>query len=138
ASKCDQSHKDGEKIMGTAITPHTQHKRLLRLMTPLGEDVLIPTAVSGSETLSAGFTYTLHCFSESRFDLEATELVGKAVSCSLVQADTSYRYFNGLVTRLSDLGRGHAGQRAVYELTLQPWLHLLDNHSDCRIFQQQS
>lgn len=117
---------------------HTQDKRLLRLFTPLGSDVLIPVSAHGEEVLSDGFIYTLDAFSEDRTDLQSRDLVGQRVTFALVQHSGALRYFNGYVTGLVSLGLSHNGQRAHYRLTLQSWLHFLNKGADCRIFQDQS
>lgn len=124
--------------MGVSVTPHTQNKRLLRLATPLGDDVLVPLSAEGEEVMSAGFSYGVTAFSEARHDLQPRDLVGKPVTLVLIQEDESKRYFNGYVAEFRSLGRFFNGQRSKYQFTLRPWLHFLEKSADCRIFQNLS
>lgn len=124
--------------MGSAITPHTQNKRLLRMATPLGEDVLIPLSIEGEEAMSHAWTYALKVMSEKRHDLTAKDIVGRPVTFAIVQEDNSLRYFNGYVTEFAAEGRTMGGQQSAYRLKVEPWLYLLDKGSDCRIFQEQT
>lgn len=124
--------------MGSAITPHTQNKRLLRMATPLGDDVLIPLSIEGEEAMSHGWKYELRAMSEQRHDLTPKDLIGRPVTFAIVQEDNSLRYFNGYVTEFAAEGRTMGGQQSGYRLKVEPWLYLLDKGSDCRIFQELS
>lgn len=123
--------------MGSAITPHTQNKRLLRIATPLGDDVLILLSAEGEEAMSHAWKYELRVMSERRHDLTAKDLIGRPLTFAIVQEDNSLRYFNGYVTQFSADGRTMGGQQSAYRLKVEPWLYLLDKSSDCRIFQEQ-
>lgn len=117
---------------------HTQNKRLLRLATPLGDDVLMPLSAIGEDVMSSGFSVSITAFSERRHDLQPKDLVGKTATLVIIQEDNSERYLNGYVTGFETQGRTYGGQRSQYQLTLQPWLHLLDKSADCRIYQELS
>lgn len=125
--------------MGSAISVHSQRKRLVRLATPLtGENALIPLAVEGEDAMSVGFRIGITAFSEQHHSLTTIDIVGKPVTLVIIQKDNSERYLNGYVSGLTALGRSHGGQRSTYRLVVQPWLHFLDKATACRIFQDLS
>ncbi|KAB7622614.1 type VI secretion system Vgr family protein [Alkalilimnicola sp. S0819] len=123
--------------MGVPISG-PQERRLLRLETPLGADALIPRHLSGSERLSAGFEFQLEAYSDTRHGLGAAELIGRPVGLGLATEQGAARHFHALVNGLEDLGRSQAGRRSHYRLKLVPWLWLLGQRSDCRVFQRLS
>jgi type VI secretion system secreted protein VgrG len=69
--------------------------------------------------------------------LRAEEIVGTAVDLSLALADGTRRTWNGLVTELHEGPIVTRGARH-YALTLRPWLWLMSQRQDCRIFLGQS
>ena len=114
-----------------------------RIQTHLGDDVLIAEGFQGAETLSGGFSYTLTAYSETRHDLTARDLVGTPVTFDLAQSTPEHgeggvRYFNGIISSLRPEGRIRDDQRSIYRLTVVSWLWLLEQVTDCRVFQNQS
>jgi type VI secretion system secreted protein VgrG len=115
-----------------------QKNRLLKLATPLGENVLLPTAFRGHEEMSRLFHYELELLSDNAA-ISARSLVGKNVTFSVELQDGSPRFFNGFVSRL------YAGDQSTderkrtrreYRVEVVPWLWFLTLRSDCRIFQK--
>ena len=53
-----------------------QEHRLIRLATPLGEDVLLPQHVIGHDRLGRGYEYTIDCVSV-RADLDLRTLIAQ-------------------------------------------------------------
>lgn len=120
---------------GTANQSH----RLVRLNTVLGEKTLIPTRFNSSESMSGGFSFSVHAFSESRHDLSAKDLVGTAVTIGLVKSDNKIRYFNGFVQEITALGSERDGQKSNYKLHIVSWTQLLmAKRVDTRIFQEKN
>lgn len=114
----------------------TQKNRLISVSTPLGEDNLILTAVDGSEELGKPFQYRLRMVSES-LDIDPAKLLGQPVSAQLCLQGGKKRWIHGVVRRFSAKQIGADGHRA-YEAVITPWLDLLRNNTDCRIFQNMS
>ncbi|WP_305822414.1 type VI secretion system Vgr family protein [Massilia brevitalea] len=116
-----------------AFTRTTQTTRLIRLTTPLGED-LLAECVRGEESISAGFTFRLDALSEDAH-LPLKSLLGQPALLQLMTAASrdALRPFHGHITaaRIS----GANGGLARYHLTLQPWSAFLGLGRDSRIFQ---
>ncbi|MCE9525610.1 MAG: type VI secretion system tip protein VgrG, partial [Planctomycetales bacterium] len=110
-----------------------QKTRMLGLKSPLGDDVLLLTAFSGSEEMSRLFTFELEMISDKN-DIAAKDIVGKNVSFSTKMADGSPRHFNGFVNRFQ-AGDEDDNKRRDYRAEVVPWLWFLTLTSDCRIFQ---
>ncbi len=113
----------------------TQANRIASVTTPLGKDVLLLYSMNGSEQLSQLFSYELELLSEKNtIDLRA--LLGQSMTVKLALADGGQRYFNGLVTRISQYGM--LGNFYYYRATLYPKPWLLTRRSNCRIVQHQT
>ncbi|HTP86197.1 MAG TPA: type VI secretion system tip protein TssI/VgrG [Bryobacteraceae bacterium] len=110
-----------------------QTGRLFHLDTPLGEDVLLVRRVTGEENISGLFHYELELVSDD-FDVSFDQLVGKPVTLGIRQSDDeSFRYLNGIVSKFA-LSSAE-GRLAVYKAEVVPWLWLLTQTWDCRIYQ---
>lgn len=73
-------------------------------------------------------------FLSEKADLSPEDLLGQAVTVSVVQPDEETREFSGYVTRFSlgpSRGRFHS-----YHATVRPWLWFLTRTSDCKVFQE--
>jgi type VI secretion system secreted protein VgrG len=85
--------------------------------------------------------------------LELDRFIGRELTCCIeleghgrflpgvpggspAQRGAGVREISGLITQTRTLGQ--AGQRALVELTLRPWLHLATLTTDCKVFQDQS
>ena len=112
-----------------------QQNRLIKVKTPLGDDVLALSAMSGIEELGRLFKYDLNLLSEDN-DIKIDDILGQNVTVSLKLADGSDRFFNGIVNRFCQVGQ--IGGLAHYQATLRPWFWLLTRKSDCRIFQNKT
>lgn len=109
-----------------------QADRLLRLSTPLGEDVLLPEKSQIQEKINGLFEIEVVVKSK-RLDVKPDEIVGKTADLSVEIAYGERRYWNGLVTGLMEGPPVSRGLRA-YRLTIRPELWLLSQRSDCRIW----
>lgn len=119
-----------------AFTRYTQTTRLVRLTTPLGED-LLAECVRGEESLSAGFTFRIDALCEDAH-LPLKSLLGQPALLQLMTAASrdALRPFHGHITAAQISGAN--GGLARYHLTLQPWSAFLGMGRDSRIFQDKT
>src|ERR1700733_11546499 len=111
----------------------TQENRLFGLVTPLGADVLLLQGFSGREGISQIFKFDLDLLCEKN-DIKFKDIVGQQVTIRVGLPDgTSYRYFNGFVSRFAQASSG--SQMTNYQMEVVPWLWFLTRIADCRIFQ---
>ncbi|QEM81713.1 type VI secretion system Vgr family protein [Halomonas binhaiensis] len=113
--------------------PLSQHERLLTLK--LGGTDLIPHRLVGEERLSRPFSYTLDCISQ-RGDIELKSLIAQPAELGIRQADGQYRSLSGLVESVAMLGED--GGVHYYQVTLVPWMTMLQLGHDSRIFQDKN
>ena len=112
----------------------------VRLVSPLGDHLLFHR-METEEELGQPFKYNLTLLSE-RGDLVLSDLLGQVVTVELDLRNTTQtpnegtRYFNGYVTRFSRQGAHRRFH--VYSATVRPWLWLLSQASNCRIFQDKT
>jgi type VI secretion system secreted protein VgrG len=113
-----------------------QASRSCALHTPLGEDVLVLYRMTGTEELGHMFEYKIEALSENH-NIQSEKILGKNVSVrlDLVERENP-RYFNGFVAHFSYAGMLH--DYAYYRIIVRPWLWLLDQWTDCRIFQNKN
>ncbi|RJR20275.1 MAG: type VI secretion system tip protein VgrG [Nitrospiraceae bacterium] len=116
----------------------TQDNRSIFIDTPLGKDVLLLVRCSGTEEISSLFSFELEMLSENH-SIAFKDIIGKNVTVSILLADGSKRYFNGIISRFSQgRGGGEAGgdvRFSNYTATMVPFFWLLTRTSDSRIFQ---
>ena len=101
---------------------------------------LLFDGMSAEEELGRPFLISLDLSSGKRL-ADVDKVIGSSCSIWLFQADAvdpepQDRYFHGIVTALS-VG-GLVGGAYRYKLEVRPWVHLLQNHVDCRIFNNKS
>jgi len=112
--------------------PANQANRVLSVSSPLGPDVLLFSAMSGTESFGRLFQYDLQLRSEDP-SINLDDILGQSMTVSLQLPGGDVRYFNGLVGRFTQVGS--ADNLATYHATLYPWTWFLTRTSDCRIFQ---
>ncbi|GAB3375745.1 type VI secretion system Vgr family protein [Massilia agri] len=115
---------------------YAQHRRVLKLTTPLGEDVLLAESLRGSEGLSEGFRFEVAALSlDAAIPLKA--LIGQPVLLELLTDGFGQnRNFHGHVTS-AELN-GANGGFARYRLVIEPWTRFLSLGRDSRVFQDMS
>ena len=121
-------------ILQTLWGAARQTDRLLRLHTPLGDDILLAENLDGWEAVDhGGFRFELHALSDSA-SMALDPLVGAPVLLELLTADsrTDLRPFHGYITHVERVG-SNAGM-ARYCLTIEPWLSLLKERKDSFAF----
>ncbi|HLS19837.1 MAG TPA: type VI secretion system tip protein TssI/VgrG, partial [Paracoccaceae bacterium] len=111
----------------------TQQDRFARLVTPLGEDVLVLVKLDAVEAISENFEWRISCLlNEGEDPVDAQELIGQQAHVELDTDSGTVRYFPGLCTDVRF--RGWRGDYMYYDLTLRPWTWLLTRETRSRIF----
>jgi type VI secretion system secreted protein VgrG len=120
---------------------YTQKNRLIAIETPLGKDELILTAFRGTEGMSRLFSFDLVALSHNQ-GIAFEKIVGKSVTISVALADNTKRYFNGIVSRFTQMGAGRPQDKEVhfaeYRAVMVPWLWFLALTENSKIFQDKS
>jgi type VI secretion system secreted protein VgrG len=106
--------------------------RDMQIVTPLDPDALLFHGMYAREELSRLSEYQLDLLSPKN-DVKFDGLLGKSVTVKLALAEDKTRYYNGYVTRISQVGT--LGRYTRYLATVRPWLWFLTRTADCRIFQ---
>ena len=107
--------------------------RVMEIVTPFGNGVLLFHQMSAREEMSRLFEYRLQLLGP-KDDVSLDQILGQNVTIKLGLGNDETRYFNGYVTRFA-LG-GKYGRYHRYLATVRPWLWFLTRTSDCRIFQE--
>jgi len=117
---------------------YTQDNSLIAINTPLGKDVLLLTGFNGTEGLSRPFDFELDMLSENP-NIPFADIIGKNVTISIILPDGDKRFFNGIISRFSQgRGGGEEGgdpRLSHFRAEMVPWLWLLTQTTDSRIFQ---
>src|SRR5262245_44247059 len=109
----------------------TQTERLLSIATPLVEEAVLMTALSGQEALSQLFHFQLDLASEKPIQFD--KVLGQDVTAAVGLPDGKKRYFNGIVSRISTGSRDQ--DFFHYRAELVPKVWLLTRNVQSRIFQ---
>ena len=133
-----------DQLLGTGIHQHT---RLLRLHTPLGDQVLMAERVRVHEALTPETDQAFHMdvlALSTQAHLDPNDLIGQPVllelltdgSHALAGSTTAWRPFHGHVLAMQLLGSD--GGLARYHLQIGSWLDLLAHRTDSWVFQHMS
>ena len=98
-------------------------------------DPLLLHWMSGHEELGRLFEYELEIYSE-KHDLKFDALLGKPLTVCLSKTGGTNRFFNGILTRIRNLGV--KDRYLVFRATLSPRLWLLKKTTDVRIYQKKT
>lgn len=105
------------------------------IATPLGGSAFTLTAFRFREQLGQPFAATVDVSSrDATIDLRA--LLGGGLTVNVPLPQGGQRFFHGVILNARQTGRRN--DLYAYELTMVPWLQLLDLGSDSRIFQETS
>src|SRR5215471_741904 len=118
-----------------AQAAYVQEQRLLELTTPLAPDTLVINGFSGAEAVSGLFRFRLELLAAVSAKVAMKDLMGKAVCVSLVDGNDK-RYFHGIINRISSGPREQRFQH--FQAEVVPWLWLLTQKSESRIFQDKT
>jgi len=114
----------------------TQANRTISIDTPLGQDVLILRAFTGTEAVSQLFHFQMDLVSDDA-EIDYNAIIGRNVTIAVrLEDESTRRYFNGHVSRFTQLPS--EGRLARYQAAVEPWLWFLTRTSDCKIFQKKS
>lgn len=114
---------------------YSQDHRVASVTAPADVGPLLLYRMTGTEQLSRLFEYELELLSDSN-SVNLQGLLGKDMTVKLELGDGGYRYFNGVVTRVSQFGM--LGNLYYYRATLHPKVWLLTRANNCRISQSTS
>jgi len=93
-----------------------------QITTPLGPNALLVRSYSGEEGISELFRYDLELYSANP-SLDATQIVGQAVTLQIPLSNGSFQYVNGIVGRFIQAGMDN--RFVTYRAELHPWLWML-------------
>jgi len=117
------------------VTAYLQQNRKIRVSTPLGENVLLLKAFSGTEEISRPFRFQLEMIAENRQKVPFDAMLGERVTVHLLLPDESTEHhFNGVCARFGQAGRDE--NFTVYRADLVPEFQLLARTAQSRIFQR--
>ncbi|EYF02876.1 type VI secretion system Vgr family protein [Chondromyces apiculatus] len=120
--------------------PYAQDNTILAIATPLGANEVYLISLRGEERVSGLFRFDLDLASPERA-LDFAALVGQGVTVTIRLSAGGARVLHGVVTRLRQAGRVHAGggePQTIYRAEVHPWLWFLTRTTDSRIFQEKS
>lgn len=112
-----------------------QTKRLASFTTPSGPDVFSLLKFEAREALSELFVYQVEAVSASE-NADLQSLIGEKCAIKMTLKNGTNRVFNGVLVEAEWLGR--EGDLDRYRFVLRPWLWLLSQRSDCRIFKNKN
>ncbi|MBK8597338.1 MAG: type VI secretion system tip protein VgrG [Holophagales bacterium] len=116
---------------------YVQQNRKIRVTTPVGEDVLLLKAFSGTEEISRPFRFQVEMIAENKKKVAFDAMLGEKVTVHLLLADESTEHhFNGVCVRFSQAGRDE--EFTVYRAELVPEFQLLSHKAQSRIFQRKN
>ncbi|PPD04130.1 MAG: type VI secretion system tip protein VgrG [Methylobacter sp.] len=113
------------------LSAWSQQDRLLRLNTPLGEEVLLAESVNGFEDLQHGYRFDISALATDAH-LSLKTLIGQPALLEL-QTPAGFRPFHGHITQAQAVGAN--GGLARYRLVLEPWLAFLAFTRDSAVYQ---
>lgn len=120
---------------GTGLS---QHARLITLASAQGSalpESLMAEQFTGREAVNELFVFDIDALSVST-DLELEMFIGEELTISLLQPDSSRRYWHGVCTEAAWVGAD--GGVARYRLRLEPAMALLRLRRDSYIFQHKN
>src|SRR5262245_34399449 len=80
---------------------YSQTGRLMALTTPLGADALLLERLRGTEALSELFRFELDVLALATSPVAFDRLLGQTATVKVQMPQNQFRYFNGIVSRLS-------------------------------------
>ena len=117
----------------------TANRMFFLTLQEYGEDDLLIEEMTGDEAVSRLFEFRLRLLSW-RDDIDPEKIVGKTASLRAETWDDE-RHWNGIVSRFTVAGRvmsASGDDMYAYECDIVPWLWLMTQNEDCRIFQNLS
>ncbi|RDJ24966.1 type VI secretion system tip protein VgrG [Bosea caraganae] len=112
-----------------------QSQRLASFTTPSGKDEFALIKFEAEEALSELFTYKIEATSKTE-NADLVGIIGEKCSVKMILKDQQERIFHGILIDAQWLGRDD--DLHVYRFVLRPWLWLLSQRTDCRIFRNKT
>lgn len=113
----------------------SQDKRIAVLETPFGKDVLNIVRLDGTEGVSELFEFRIEALSEKP-NLDFNAALGQNCSVTLNTYKEKKRIFNGVLVEAQWIGMRETYH--AYRLVLRPWMWLLTQTNNCKIFHNKS
>ncbi len=121
--------------MKPSETRYRQKDRIARIDCVLGEDALLLQGLSGREAVSEPFEFSLELASQHP-SIELRSLIGTPMGITIRVENGTRRHLHGIVARFEHVGSD--GRLCYYRAAIVPWLWLLTQRYDSRIFQDRS
>src|SRR5579872_688982 len=115
--------------------PTVQDTLPIQLKAPVGDSKLVIHSLHCEERISGLFHYTVEMVCPDNA-LDFTQIVGKAITITMVLPSGDKEHRNGIVGRFVQAGKN--SRYTTYYADVHPWLWLTSMNSDCRIFQNKS
>jgi len=115
------------------MSQYTQAGNVLRVTTPLGPDTLLITKLKGREAISELYHFEIECLAAIGTEVDFSQLLGQDASVVIGLADGGKRYFNGIVSWISEDDRDDFF--TIYHAEIVPRAWLLTHRKQSRIFQ---
>jgi len=113
---------------------YTQETRLLKLYTPLGEDLLKAIYIGGQEGISEIYQFEIHAWAGVDEEVEFADIIGQPVSMRATLDEEGERWFHGIARSITrDRYNLHT---ITYRIEMVPKLWTLTQRTQSRIFQQ--
>jgi len=121
---------------------YTQENRMVRIATPLGGEKLLIAKFQGVEKISDLFHFNLSLLSTNH-GIDFKSIIGGNVTVAIRLINGEERFINGIISTFSQIGGDVRDEQSgmvffPYTATMVPWLWLLSQTSDLRIFQEKS
>ena len=112
-----------------------QEQRIASFVTPAGKDEFSLIRFDADEALSELFTYKVDAISKTE-NADLQSIMSEKCSIKFTLKNKNERVLNGTLVDAQWLGQ--QDDLHVYRFTLRPWLWLLSQRSDCRIFKNKT
>ncbi len=114
---------------------YIQDSRPSFVMTPAGVDELLLLSLKGGEAVSELFELEVELLS-TEASIDPAKIVGQPLGIGVELAREGVRYFHGIVSSFAQTGA--TGRFVHCRAKIVPWLWLLTQNRDCRIFQNKT
>ena len=112
-----------------------QTQRTASFSTPAGKDEFTLIKFEANEALSELFTYNIEATSKTE-NADLQSIMSEKCSIKFTLKNKSERVLNGTLVDAQWLGQ--QDDLYIYRFTLKPWLWLLSQRADCRIFKNKT
>ncbi len=108
---------------------------MIQVWTSMGRDFFLLKSVSGKMRLSGLFEFDLEMLCDDP-SVDPATMMAQNVTVSMVSEGDRTLFYNGYISRF--WYEGSSDRATIYRATVVPWLWLLTQATDCRIFQTKS